>query len=472
MSEVLPSVPADTARPPEVSGPPEARPILAETRRILALAWPVMLTSLNWTILSVTDIVVVGLTGTDQVAAFGASRALTFVTIVAGLAWLSGVLVFTARADGARDLPATGATLREGLVLAGVLGLGGALAFGVFAAPLLAGIGVASELVDPAAAVVRVMALAYPAQMISIATSFFLEGISRPRRVAVVNLATLPINAVLAWALADGHLGAPALGAIGAAAATTVASLLGAAGMLAVAWTTTDARARGVRLMTAAAWRAAVPGAWRLARFGLVPAIASGLELAGFAILIALSTDLGPVTAHAFQIVFSLHNVTFGAAIGLASAAGVRVGNAVGDATPQLARPRALIAAGLAAVITGVLALVILLIRVPVVTAFPAASGVHAVALAMVPLWVPFILFDGVQLVFVYALRSLGDQIVAGVNGIIAFFVVTGGAGWLFVAHGVGPMGLVYASGLGMVAATLLNGARFLWISAPVRRRS
>ncbi|MEV9386210.1 MATE family efflux transporter, partial [Klebsiella variicola] len=77
-----------------------------------------MLTSLNWTILSVTDIVVVGLTGTDQVAALGASRALTFVTIVAGLAWLSGTLVFTARADGAGDLPRTGATLREGLVLA------------------------------------------------------------------------------------------------------------------------------------------------------------------------------------------------------------------------------------------------------------------------------------------------------------------------------------------------------------------
>lgn len=445
---------------------------LAETRQILALAWPVMLTSLNWTILSVTDIVVVGLTGTDQVAAFGASRALTFVTIVAGLAWLSGILVFTARADGARDLPRTGETLREGLVLAGMLGLIGALGFGLFAAPLLSAIGVAPALVEPAAAVVRVMALAYPAQLVSIAASFFLEGVSRPRRVTVVNLATLPINAVLAWVLADGHFGAPALGAVGAALATTIASLLGAGGMLAVAWTTRDARERGVRLMTPAAWRAAVPGAVRLARFGAVPALASGLELAGFSILIALSTDLGTVTAHAFQIVFALHNVTFGAAVGLASAAGVRVGNAVGEALPGAVRPRALIAAGLAAGITGVLAVVTLLARVPIVDAFPAAAGVHAAALAMLPVWVPFILFDGVQLVFVYALRSLGDQIVAGVNSILAFFVVTGGLGWLFVAQGVGPLGLVYASGLGMVAATLLHGVRFLQVSGSARPRS
>jgi len=70
-----------------------------------------------------------------------------------------------------------------------------------------------------------------------------------------------------------------------------------------------------------AAWAGIGAGAWRLARFGAVPALASGLELAGFAILIALSTELGDLTAHAFQIVFSIHNVTFGVALGLGSAA-------------------------------------------------------------------------------------------------------------------------------------------------------
>jgi MATE family multidrug resistance protein len=100
-----------------------ATPIADETRRILALAWPVMLTSLNWTILHVTDVVLVGLVGTAEVAALGASRSLTFVAIVAGLAGLSGILVFTARADGAGDLKRTGGVLREGLVLALLLGL-------------------------------------------------------------------------------------------------------------------------------------------------------------------------------------------------------------------------------------------------------------------------------------------------------------------------------------------------------------
>lgn len=451
---------------------PHRSPWSAETRRLLALAWPVMLTSLNWTILSVTDIVVVGLTGTDQVAALGASRALTFVTIVAGLAWLSGTLVFTARADGAGDLPTTGATLRAGLVLAVVLGLVGALGFGIFAESLLGGIGVASDLIKPAARVVRVMALSYPFQLTMIAASFFLEGIARPRRVMVVNLAILPLNALLAWAWSGGHLGFPALGAVGAAVATATASAIGAVLMLGAAWTTTRARERGVRDLSGAAWAAALPGAVRLATFGAIPALASALELAGFSILIALSTGFGPVTAHAFQIVFSVHNVTFGVALGLGSAAGVRVGNAVGEGTPAQAVPRTLIAAGLAALFTALLAVVIVVARGPIVAGFPAAGGVHAVALAMLPLWAPFILFDGVQVVFVYALRSLGDQIVAGVNSIAAFFVVTGGAGWLFVQNGVGPIGLVYASALGMVAAAVLHGARFGQISWRLRSKS
>ena len=87
----------------------------------------------------------------------------------------------------------------------------------------------------------------------------------------------------------------------------------------------------------------------------------------------------------------------------------------------------------------------------------------------MLPIWAPFILFDGAQVVLVYALRSLGDQVVAGVNSIIAYFVVTGGLGLWFTHAGWGATGLVLASGIGMVAAALLHGVRFYAISRRVR---
>ncbi|HEX8214688.1 MAG TPA: MATE family efflux transporter, partial [Allosphingosinicella sp.] len=74
----------------------------------------------------------------------------------------------------------------------------------------------------------------------------------------------------------------------------------------------------------------------------------------------------------------------------------------------------------------------------------------------------PFMLFDGLQYVFSYALRSLGDQVWAGVNGIIAFFLVTGGLGWWLVRSGWGADGLVFAAGAGMVVCAGLQFARLL----------
>jgi len=444
----------------------------AEMRRILALAWPVILTSLNWTILHVTDVVVVGLVSTHEVAALGASRTLTCIGIVMALGWLTGILVFASRADGAGDLPATGAVLRQGLVLGLILGLVSGGALFLLALPMLTGIGVDPGLAPDAARVVQTMALAYPFQLVMVAASFFLEGVSRPRRVMVVNLAILPINGVLAWVLATGQFGVPQFGAVGAAAATVTATVIGAIGMVAAALTLPRGRERGVRdwrdFGTPKMWR----GVWALATFGLIPAVASGLELAGFSILIALSTQLGEEVTHAFQIVFSVHNVTFAFALGLGSAAGVRAGNAVGGGVSAQAGARTAIAAGLAALIMALLAIPLALAPMLAVSGFPASVEVATLAAAMLALWAPFILFDGLQVVFVYALRSLGDQVVAGLNGIIAFFMLTGALGPWTVHAGGGPMRLGLASAAGMVAAAALNGGRLYWLIRRLRRQS
>lgn len=443
--------------------PDQPLDIPAEMRRILSLAWPVVLTSLNWTILNVTDVVVVGLVGAHEVAALGASRSLTFVGIVTGFSWLTAVLVHASRADGARDDAGAARVLREGLVLGLALGIACAVVLLVFAQPLLRGIGVAPAVVPAAATVVRVMALSYPFQLVSIAASFFLEGVSRPRRVTAINLATLPINAALAWALSGGHLGLPAWGAAGAAAATGIASMLGATGMV---WSAFQVHP-GHR-----SWRGVLAGVPALARFGVAPAVSSGLELVGFSVLIALSTRFGDAVAHAFQIVFSVHNVTFSTALGLGSAAGVRAGNAVGEGRSAAAIGRTLIAIALAVACLGVGVGVLLVWTDAIVGAFPGTAAAHGVARAMLPVWAPFILFDGVQVVLVYALRSLGDQVMTGVNSVLAYFVVTGGAGLWLVHAGVGPMALVWASGIGMVAAAALHGGRFAQVSARLRRRS
>jgi multidrug resistance protein, MATE family len=436
---------------------------IAEARRILRLAWPIMLTSLNWTMMHIIDVAVVGHYGTGELAALAASRTLTFIAIVMGFSGLSGVLVHASRADGGGRLAETGDIFRSGLALGLAVGVLTSILLRLWAYDALALVGVAPALLAPGAAVVEAMALAFPAQLLLAASSYFLEGISRPRRVMAVNLAMLPVNALLAWAWVGGHLGLPALGAVGAAYATATVSWAGAAAMIALIWLLPRAGERRVRDMSPAALRRALAGVPALAWFGLMPAIGASLELAGFAWLMVLSTRLGNAAAGAFQAMLSVHNLAFALSMGFGSAAGVRVGNAVGAGLRAEAWPRALIAGGLAAFLLGAISLVMVLGAPIFVLPFSDDPAVLALAASMLAIMAAFLVFDGLQYVFGAALRSLGEQVWASVNGVIGFFVVTGGLGWLLVRRGWGPDGLAYAAGLGMLICASLQFARLAW---------
>lgn len=449
-----------------------AQETAAEARRILRLAWPVVLTSFNWTLMQLIDVAIVGHVGTAELGALAAGRTITFITIVMGLAGMSGVLVYASRADGSGDRAATGDFFRAGLIYGLGLGFIAMAVLAIWAAELLHLIGVPQSLSIEGAEVVRSMAFGFPGQLTLAAITYFLEGISHPRRVMAINMVMLPVNAVLAWAWAGGHLGLPELGAVGAARATACVSTMGGLAMFAAAWLLPEAGERRIRDLSGAAWARAVADVPALLRFGFVPSISAGLELAGFSWLIALSTQLGAVPAAAFQTVFSLHNFAFAMSIGFASAAGVRVGNAVGEGTPGEAFHRTLIACALTALVMGALGLIYWFAGAFVVMPFSSDPAVLRMAAGLLLIFAPFMFFDGIQMVCVYALRSLGDQVAAGINGVIAFFVVTGGLGWWLVRAGWGAEALAIASVSGMVVASLLQGGRMIQLSLRGRSRS
>ena len=150
----------------------------------------------------------------------------------------------------------------------------------------------------------------------------------------------------------------------------------------------------------------------------------------------------------------------------------MRVGNAVGAGEREAAWPRALIAGGLAAIALGALSLLLVLGARHLVWPFSDDPEVLALAASMLSVMGAFLVFDGLQYVFGAALRSLGEQVWAGVNGIIGFFVVTGGLGWLLVRQGWGPDGLAYAAGAGMLVCAVLQFGRLAWVLRKSARSS
>lgn len=444
--------------------------LIAEVRRIARLAWPIILTNLNWTIMHLVDVAVVGLAGTDELGALAAGRVLNFVILMLLLSGMSGIVVFTSRADGAGDLQRTGSLWREAVLTGLLLGTPSAILIALAADPLLTLTGVAHDLIEPGSAVLVAMMLGLPGQMLLIACGYFLEGVSSPRRVLYVNLATLPLNAALAYAMTLGHLGFPPMGAVGAALATSISGTIGGLAMALLAWTLPSARERGLHRIDPAAWLESLRRVPEIIHFGIMPGLGSAMEVLGFSYLIILSTRMGDVIAGAFQVMLSLHNIGFALALGLGSAAGVRVGNAVGTGEPWTARSRTLIACGLSMAIMGSVVLVYLLFAKPIVAGLTADPAVAYEATLMVLILAPFILTDGLQAIFVAALRSLGDQVVAAINGVIAFFAVMCLAGWVGWHFGWGSAGLAIAAAVGMVAAALLQAARFWQVSSRYRR--
>ena len=447
---------------------------MTEVRRILALAWPVAVTNLHWILLNLIDTLLVGHASTHELGHLSAGRAITYVTIVIALASLSGVLVFAARADGAGTPEKAGDTLRQGLVFAAAMALVATLILWIGAEWLMEVAGVPADLRVGGAFYVRMMALAYAPQLVFIAVSYFLEGISRPRVAMVINLISFPVNALLAWALIAGHWGLPALGAGGAALGTALTVGFAAAAILIYVHTMPDAAKWGVARVAepfAARWRRAWREGAALRSFAVAPGVSAGLELIGFSVLIALSTRFGAATAGAFQAATAWHTVSIAAGIGLGSAAGVRVGNAVGAGEGDQIARRGWLAVGLALAVLLLFAIgywVGAATLVPLISSDPAVVTLGTAMLVRLAPWLPF---DGVQLVFLFALRSLGDQVWAGAISIFAFFGVMAGLGWWLVHRGAGPLALIDGLIWGIVVAALLQGARFAWKARALRRQ-
>lgn len=434
----------------------------SEVRRLVSLAWPVMLAHFQWLALNLIDTAMVGRFSTTELAYLGAGRILHWTGIVVCMGLISGVTVLTARADGAGDHHRCGAILRQGIAYA--IAIGG-LALSILylsGATILRLIDVPADMVAGGAGFMRILALAYVPNLVAIACHYFLEGISRPRPVMVISLSTLPLNAGLNWLFIYGNAGLPAMGADGAALGTLLSVVVGAIAVVAYIWTMPDRRRYGI----GASWR----GAWRdgveLRRFGLVPGLASAFELGGFSIVMAIGAALGAVPAAAFQAVISLHMASMVFMAGLASAAAVRVGNAIGAGEASAVARRGWLAAGMAA--ASILAIAACYLAMPrvVLAPFTADPALLVLAVDMLVLLAPFLVFDGAQAVLLYALRAAGDQVVAGVIQTFAFFVVMCGIAFALVHHtDVGALALPLSLGLGALVAFVLMAARFLMVA-------
>lgn len=445
---------------PAQSTPPPLS-VMAHIGRSLTLSIPVMLARAGMIVMVSVDSIMTGRAGVEELAHYAISLAPHMTLLVVGIGLMVGTIVLTAQADGAGQRARGGAIWVTAIWMAGALGL---LWAGVLMAgePLLRLLGQSPSMAVGGGRALLMFAPGMPAILMYIATTFFLEGIGRPKAGMVVALSANLLNAALNWVLIYGHLGMPEMGGAGAALATTLTRWAMLAALVGYVLKLSDGPAYGLRQT---AWpRPAV--AVKLLRIGAPLSVASALETACFGLVMTFAGRLGEVPMAAYQIAFNVITFVFMLAIGISTATSVRVANAVGRGDRVGFGRAGWVGFGLAVTLMVAAAGLMAGFAPQIAALYSTEPAVRT--LATHALWVAacVVVVDGAQAVLLGALRGAGDVIAPTLSFALAFWGVAVPAAYIFGLHGgAGILGLFWSLFAGLCVALVLLLWRFVLIA-------
>jgi MATE family, multidrug efflux pump len=439
--------------------------IRAELRPMLALATPVVMAELGWVTMGIVDTIMVGGLGASAIGAVGLASMLFFAITVFAMGLLLGLDPLVSQAFGARRLDECHRWLVDGIWLGVLITLPMlAVVFGMSAT--LGRWGLPREVLLLTRPYLAILSWSLPPLLFYVAFRRYLQAMNVVRPVMYALVAANLVNALANWILIGGHAGAPAMGVRGSAYATLASRILMALWLLVVIIRLEAHRPPALRALGRLRDTPTVIDVARLRRLfalGLPAAGQSVLEVGVFAAATMLAARVSAHALAAHQIALNLAALTFMVPLGVASAAAVRVGHAVGRKDP-----RGALSAGWTAIAIGVTfmssaAMVFLLFARPLIRTFTTDPAVLELGVSLLFVAALFQLFDGLQGVTTGALRGLGDTRTAMLWNLTGHWLIGLPLGYLLCFHwGLGVVGLWW----GLSAGLMICGIALLlvWI--------
>jgi MATE family multidrug resistance protein len=431
--------------------------LLDHALRTLRFAIPIMLARAGSLILVTVDTVMTGRAGAEELAHYGLSLAPFVFLMVLGIGLLIGVVILTAQRDGAGRPESCGAVWRNGMALAGGLGLLGGLLL-LAGEPVFLLLGQSPTMAAGAAEALAMSAVGLPAILLYIATVFFLEGIGRPAPGMVVALSANLVNAGLNWLLIEGQWGLPAMGASGAALATSLTRWLMFAVLAVYVLKMAGNRRYGVR----GGLKDTEETARKLFRLGAPLAITTALEVGAFSMVATFAGRMGETNMAGYQVAMNVVTLVFMLSLGFAGATSVRVANAVGRGDSSGIRLAGWMGSGLDLTLMVLLALAIWAAPGPLAAFYTDDPAVQAVAIAGLAVITVMILVDGTQVVLLSATRAMGDVLVPmGIYAVTLWIIGVPLAFVLGVQAGFGVVALFGSMTLALALTSVSLALRF-----------
>jgi len=435
-------------------------------RAMIGLALPVVVVQVGWMAMGVVDTMMVGHLSATALASVALGNLYYFGVTIFGMGVLMALDPIVAQAVGAGDGVGVSRGVQRGLVLSLLLTVLSVLLLLPASTVLMMLRQPPEVLPDAAGYVDATIAGVFPLFAFTVLRQS-LQAMSRVAPIVVAVIAANLANGALNWVFIYGHLGSPAMGAVGAGVATSISRWLLAFLLLGFAW-------RDLRPVLRP-WRRdafAIGPLGRMLAIGLPIGAQFVLEASAFNVIGLMMGWLGTAAMGGHQVAINLASLTFMVPLGVSSAAAVLVGQAVGRGDAPAARRLATAALACGVGFMSLTAIAFLTAHGPLARVYSADPQVLAVAAALIPVAGVFQIFDGTQVVAIGVLRGAGDTRTPMVVAMLGYWLLGMPTSlYLGFRAGAGAAGLWWGLvvGLAVVAIVLLTRVR-LRLGGELRR--
>ncbi|MCA9630127.1 MAG: MATE family efflux transporter [Myxococcales bacterium] len=407
------------------------------------LAWPIAVSMLSFSAMTLSDTLFVSQLGAAQVAGVGLGGVAAFTLICFGFGGLRSVKVLISQAVGAARRDRIPRLVAAGVLSALALGLV-ALVLGRFLGPLLTNMAATPLQGHTAAQYFWARNLGAPLVLIGVALREVRYGVGdshSPMRISLLaNGANIALDYLFIFPLG--------MGAVGAAWASVAASALECLALIFVQ----RGDGFGLRSVRSRDVLDVVQMGWPLGLQMLV-------EVGSFAILTVLIAGMGEIDGAAHQIALQIIHFSFLPAFATGEAASILVGQAVGANEDALVKRVGRQTLLLVSLYTGTCALVVALFPNWLISGFTDDPELVRVTRSLLYLAAVFQIFDGMHIVGRCVLRGTGDvRLPALVTGSIAWLATPPLTYFLGKQLGWGALG-----GWVGLSVEIIAGSLFLW---------
>ncbi|MDC1255731.1 MATE family efflux transporter [Paracoccaceae bacterium] len=430
----------------------------------LSLGLPLIGSHLMQMVPGLTDTIMLGWYGVDELAASVLAHSLFFIILIVGSGFAITVMPMVASAAAIDDKTSVRRSVRMGLWIS--------IIYSIFFIPILLFsenlfliLGQEEHLAKSAQTYLRIAGWSIvPGLLIMVLKSFF-SALERPNVVLLSLIIGGLVNIVLNYTLIFGNFGMPELGLTGAAIATLVTTILS---ILILLYFCLFKDEYSSYLIFNNIWRLDIEAFKEVFKLGLPVGITMLAESGLFSATAVMMGWLGTNALAAHGIAIQISGITFMVYLGLANAGTVRVGRAVGrmDNSGLKLASISVIILTIGAVL--IVAFTFLSAPKPLLMLFLSPSHVDtpSIILIGVPLLAIAAIFqiaDGLQVVVLGLLRGLKDTAIPMVITTICYWGVGIPCSYLFgFVFNWGGNGIWFGLVIGLTLASAFLSSRYI----------